>query len=263
MANDRYAQLYGLSPEQTKPGTTLREIVEQRLGKNIYPGATTIDVILDAMRERIASGKPSRMTIRLGDGRILTSMVQPRPEGGWVVTQEDITERERLNAQLAHQNELLKQREEELEAQNTRFNAAINNMSQGLCLFDAEQRVMFANRRYAEMYGLSPEQVKPGTTLAEIFAARVANGAYTNAVAKQVVDKGIASFNQQVSQIIHLNDGRFVSVLRRPMADGGHRQHARGRHRARAINARLAEQNDLCGSARKSSNSRTSSSTSP
>ena len=39
----------------------------------------------------------------------------------------------------------LQQREEELEAQNTRFNAAIDNMSQGMCLFDAEQRVVFAN----------------------------------------------------------------------------------------------------------------------
>ena len=42
-----------------------------------------------------------------------------------------------------------------------KFDTAINNMSQGLCLFDAEQRVVFANRRYAEMYGLSLEQVKP------------------------------------------------------------------------------------------------------
>src|SRR4030095_10572730 len=130
-------------------------------------------------------------------------------------------------------------------AQNTRFNAAINNMSQGLCLFDAEQRVVFANRRYAEMYGLSPEQVKPGTTLAEIFAARVAHGAYTNAAAQQDVDKGIASFNKQVSEIIHLNDGRFVSVLRRPMADGGLVSTHEDVTERERLNARLAEQNDL------------------
>jgi len=220
VANDRYAQVYGLDPAQSKPGTTLREVVEQRFVKGMYPGAS-LDVVLATMRERIAGGKPSRLTIQLGDGRIITSVVQPRPDGGWVVTQEDITEREHLNAQLAHQNTLLKQGEEELKAQNRRFNAAINNMSQGLCLFDAEQRVVFANRRYAELYGLSLEQVKPGTTLAEIFAARVANGAYANAAAKQVVDKAIASFGKRVSEIIHLNDGRFISVLRRPMADGG------------------------------------------
>jgi diguanylate cyclase (GGDEF)-like protein len=220
VANDRYAELYGMDPGLVRPGTTLKEVVEERVARGIYPGVTA-DFVLDGMRERIANGQVNRLTHRLGDGRIVVSVVQPRPDGGWVVTQEDITEREGLNAQLAHQNMLLKQREEELEAQNRRFNDAINNMSQGLCLFDAAQCVVFANLRYAEMYGLAPEQVRPGTTLAEIFAARVANGVYDHVAAKQFVDEGIASFSEHVSEIINLSDGRFISVLRRPMADGG------------------------------------------
>ena len=148
---------------------------------------------------------------------MISAAVRPRDDGGWVVTHQDITEREVLNAQLARQNELLQQREEELKAQNERFNAAINNMSQGLCLFDAEQRVVFANRRFAELYGLTPEHVKPGTTLREILTARVAKGVYSNVDAAKFVDDGVASFNQEVSQIVRLADGRFISVLRRPM----------------------------------------------
>jgi diguanylate cyclase (GGDEF)-like protein len=244
IANDRYAQLYGIDPGQVKPGTSLRDVVEQRIAKGIYTDLTADDV-LNTMRLRLATGKASHFTNRLTDGRNIASLVQPRTDGGWVVTQEDITERENLNAQLARQNKLLKQREEELEAQNTRFNAAIDNMSQGLCLFDAEQRVVFANGRYAELYGLAPEQVKPGTTLAEIFAARVAKGVYAKTAAKQVVQDGIASFGMEVSEIIHLNDGRFISVLRRPMDDGGLISTHEDVTEREQLNARLAEQNEL------------------
>ena len=58
----------------------------------------------------------------------------------------------------------LGQQEEKLRAQNLQLDAALSNMVQGLAMFDAEQRIVIANARYAEMYGLTSEQVKPGTT---------------------------------------------------------------------------------------------------
>ena len=127
----------------------------------------------------MATNVVSQVTNKLPDGRVIVATIQPRADGGWVVTHQDVSERETLNAQLARQNELLKQREEELKAQNERFNAAINNMSQGMSLFDSEQRVVFANRRFAEIYGLAPEEVRPGTTLRQILTARAAQEAST------------------------------------------------------------------------------------
>ncbi len=62
----------------------------------------------------------------------------------------------------------LERAREEIHTQNMRFDTALNNMSQGLCMFDADQRVVVCNERYARMYGLSPENVKPGTTLRQI-----------------------------------------------------------------------------------------------
>src|ERR1700724_675350 len=53
-------------------------------------------------------------------------------------------------------------REDDLQAQNMRFDIAINNMTQGLLLYDSAQRLIVCNRRYIEMYGLSPDVVKPG-----------------------------------------------------------------------------------------------------
>ena len=48
---------------------------------------------------------------------------------------------------------------------NSQFDAALNNMSQGLLLFDSSKRIVVVNRKYIEMYGLSPEVVKPGCHL--------------------------------------------------------------------------------------------------
>jgi diguanylate cyclase (GGDEF)-like protein len=243
IANDRYAELYGIDPASIKPGTTLREVVVLRMGGGLYVDRD-VDEIVSEMRQRTGSRRPSHITNKLPDGRTIAASVQPRADGGWVVTHEDISEREALNAQLARQNTLLKQREEELESQNTSFNAAINNMSQGMCLFDAEQRVMFANRRFAEIYKLTPEQVKPGTTLRQILEARAERGAYSNIDLRKFVDEGIASFAQEISQIVPLGDGRFISVLRRPIPGGGIVSTHEDVTERETLKARLEQQNE-------------------
>ncbi len=218
-ANDQFAEMFGLKPDDIKPGTSLREIVSKRIAAGLYVG--NADEYIKAARACIATGTVSRIVNRLSDGRVLVATVNPRADGGWVATHQDVTEHENLNAQLASQNELLQQREEELKSQNMRFNAALSSMSQGLCLFDANQRVVMANDRYAELYGLAPEQVKRGTTLREILEARAANGVYGNMDARKFVEEGLAGFGNDVSQVVPLSDGRFISVLRRSLPDGG------------------------------------------
>ena len=75
----------------------------------------------------------------------------------------------------------LQLQKEELHTQNLRFDAALNNMPQGVCLVDSAERLVVCNDRYARMYGLSSEQVKPGTMVRDILAHRVANGFYVGA----------------------------------------------------------------------------------
>ncbi len=117
--------------------------------------------------------------------------------------------------------QLIEKSEAEIARQAERLEAALANMSQGLCMFDGDKRVVVANNRYAEMYGLKPDQLKPGMTLREILEARAASGIYGNIEAHEFIEAGIASFHKEVDEILHLADGRFISVLRRPMPDGG------------------------------------------
>ena len=54
-------------------------------------------------------------------------------------------------------------RQRDLAEQNMRFTAAVENMTQGLCMIDGDARLVVCNERYAKMYRLPPELLKPGT----------------------------------------------------------------------------------------------------
>jgi len=107
-----------------------------------------------------------------------------------------------------------------LQIQNLRFDAALNNMPHGLAMFDAEQRLVVANKRYAEMYGLSPHEVKPGTPLHEIMEARVQRGVYAETTSLDDLRVRLAQTTPW-TRIQDMRDGRSIVISRQPMASGG------------------------------------------
>src|SRR5258707_9354759 len=60
--------------------------------------------------------------------------------------------------------------------EDERFGAALANVPSGLCMFDADKRLIVSNARYGEMYNLPPDFLVPGTSLAKIIAYRQAIG---------------------------------------------------------------------------------------
>ena len=53
---------------------------------------------------------------------------------------------------------------------------AFNNLSLGIVVFDHRREVVFCNKRYLEIYGLSAEQVKPGTPTGDLIRHRLRLG---------------------------------------------------------------------------------------
>ena len=123
---------------------------------------------------------------------------------------------------LAASKIALVEKTDELEHANSKVDAALNNMSQGLCMFDAKQRLIVCNKRYAELYGLNAEQTKPGTTLRTILEHRIARGNAPDDHERYINDRIKEVTANKPYQIINrLSDGRYVCVVHRPMADGG------------------------------------------
>jgi diguanylate cyclase (GGDEF)-like protein len=113
----------------------------------------------------------------------------------------------------------LMSRENELKQLNHRIDVALNNMTHGLCMFDSAQKLIICNATYIEMYGLSPEQARPGTELASIERHRLAAG--TGAVASPEQAAAAQSGQEYFAFTQELTDGRIIAVSQRPMADGG------------------------------------------
>ena len=160
---------------------------------------------------------------RLDDGRFIAVSNRVMPGGGWIATHDDVTEREELHARLEKQHERALQQEEQLRRSNLQFDLAVNNMSQGLCFFDGAQRLMVCNDRYLEMYGLDPEQIRPGITLREIIDLRFEVGSFP-AMSKEQYHawrNSIAVSDKPSDTIVELKNGRIYEIHHRPMSDGG------------------------------------------
>ena len=83
---------------------------------------------------------------------------------------------EELLARVRTQLEL-RALQRQLDLRNMQFATTLENIGQGVCFFDAEQRLILSNRRYAEVYGLTPQEIRPGMALSEITDLRYAIGA--------------------------------------------------------------------------------------
>ena len=69
-------------------------------------------------------------------------------------------------ARWARARRQLTDSKEQLRQQNIRLDTALNNMTQGLCMFNADEEIVVFNRRFLEMYKLSPQVVKPAASCA-------------------------------------------------------------------------------------------------
>jgi diguanylate cyclase (GGDEF)-like protein/PAS domain S-box-containing protein len=111
----------------------------------------------------------------------------------------------------------------DLQAQTLRYETAFNNISQGACFFDADGRLILCNRRYAEIYRLELEQVRPGVTLREIADCRFAVGSSTMATEEYLAWCAAVIANPEPSTWnSQLRDGRTIRVCHQPMPDGGY-----------------------------------------
>ena len=93
-------------------------------------------------------------------------------------------------------------------------------------MFDADKRLVVSNERYASLYALPPELLKPGTSHEAIIAHRVSHGILAGektdaAVEQKLAALGKHSTGKASSRVDKLADGRLIKVTRDPMPLGG------------------------------------------
>ncbi len=204
ISNHRFQEMYRLPDELVRPGTPLNRILQHYADRG-EASDLTVDQHVQLMPTQ------AKQNFQPADGREIFIQRKPLPDGGWVATHEDVTEQKRSE-------QLLAEKAAELEAMNVRFDAALNNMSQGLCMFDAEQKVVVSNARYGDIYHLDRGRIRPGTTLAQILEYRREKGTHFSGVAPDVY---LTQNVKEAGEIRELADGRTVAIARHMMAHGG------------------------------------------
>src|SRR3569832_24152 len=130
--------------------------------------------------------------------------------------------------------------------ENRRLVDAIDNMSQGLNMFDAQPRIVLVNRQYLEMYNLSPDIVKPGCTLRELIEHRKATGLFVDdvdAYCRRIIDN--MRNGNSTPHYVQASDGRIVLAKNEPLPGGGWvstHEDVTERRRARFLGAASREQ---------------------
>ena len=219
--NQRYLEIYGLTPEQVKPGTPISEMIQHRLTM----GLKVLQKPDEYIRERVGSPVVATTTVQeFADGRVIAYTAYPMPDGGGLATHEDITEREAMIARLKQQQGgPSADHEEALRIRNLQFDMAINNMSQGLCFFDAAHRLIVCNQRYIEMYDLPPDRVTPGILLSEIVDMRFEAGSFPAMSREEYLHwrTKVAVSADPTDSIVELRNGRTFKIRHRPMPTFG------------------------------------------
>jgi diguanylate cyclase (GGDEF)-like protein len=123
---------------------------------------------------------------------------------------------------LTQSAQLLRDRDATISAQNMRFETALDNMTQGLCFFDRDERLIVCNQRYIEMYKLDPARVRPGVSLSEIVEMRYQGGCCPSVPKEEyhAWREKLASEHRPSESIHKMCDGRTFAIHYQPMADG-------------------------------------------
>jgi signal transduction histidine kinase/FixJ family two-component response regulator len=107
--------------------------------------------------------------------------------------------------------------EDRLALGKQQLDMALTSMTQGLCMFDEDERLVVCNSRFRELYGLSENQTRPGVSFSEIASVQVmTDDAFAMSVAEN--DRDGLPHHDQVRRLL---DGRAILVRRTPTRNRG------------------------------------------
>jgi diguanylate cyclase (GGDEF)-like protein len=236
--NQRYRDIYAISAHLLTPGVRFEQILRDGASLGQYPGVEG-DAIDAFVRETVAWRRSNAGSLErlLPDGIWLLIRERRIPTGGFVGIRTDITAIKRAASDLAlanqrvgeamaelqQQNETLVERDHALRTQNMLFDAALNNMSQGLLMMDSDHRLIVCNRRFLDMFRIGASQCSPGTTAATLFRTIEASGGLGHESARYTYEQHeLLAGSQRPGSFVVTEDDRFaLSVLQRQLPDGG------------------------------------------
>jgi diguanylate cyclase (GGDEF)-like protein/PAS domain S-box-containing protein len=224
LANDQAADLFGIAPDLLKPGTPLSQL-QPVLQQSGDAGQLMMrrDGDLQATSEAL-----------MANGRWLRISRSPTRDDGFIVLCSDISR--------------LKVQERSLLERKAQLDLALNNMTHGLCMFDAKGRLIISNQRYTSMYGVPAALTAVGTPLQSLLQYLVDKKTFAECGEDTFAAVNSNPPGSSFQLVRALTDGRLISISHESTADGGWvaiHEDVTERQRAEAHIAYLARHDQL------------------
>jgi diguanylate cyclase (GGDEF)-like protein len=206
--SSRLQEILGFPDGALRLGASARDLITVSAGLGHYPGRD-VEQTYEAWTLRLAERRPGSHLGHRPDGGTLKVGYAPFGDDCWVVTYEDISARVDAENALAEQNE--------------RFDAALTNIPHGVCMFDADKRLILCNASYSRLYALPPALTLAGTPLQAILDYRVSAGSAPAEMSSyfDVVDEAKIAASTRSTRV-RLQDGRTIHIAHNPMSAGGY-----------------------------------------
>jgi len=205
------------------PGASYEAIVRAEIERS---GTGASGESLEAMVfERLANHElpESSAERRLSGNRWILVHERRTFDGSTAIVYSDVTDLKRREKELELAKAQLESANTELGQAIGQLNIALSNMTHGLCLLDAEQKIILSNRRYAEIFGLAHDLAKPGITVRDQMLSSFSAESDGNPEAKLLVEERLRQAASRARCTFYLNftDGRVIEVIHQPLDDSG------------------------------------------
>jgi diguanylate cyclase (GGDEF)-like protein len=235
--NHQFRDMYQLSADFIYPGAKFEDIIRRGAYRGQYPQAT--DDVEEFVEETVKWHRDNDGPIEraLPNGRWALITERRTVDGGRVGIRTDITDLKRVLSSLAAANErarnameevqlqnvALRERDRALHIQNVLFDAALNNMSQGLLMTDHNQNLIVYNQRFLALFAIDPTGFELGLPTKDIFArVKVSGGLPIDMVDNiYLKQRGLTDARQSGTFVVSGEGGLSIAISQRPIADGG------------------------------------------
>ncbi len=167
------------------------------------------EVIVKGIMELARQAQAHHFERQRPNGTTLEIRGAPMPDGGFVTTYSDISERRKAEAEAIRSTQLLR--------------GAIDAIDEAFVLFDPDDRLLFCNEKYRSLYALTRDLIVPGAAFEDLVRQGAERGQYPAAIGRidqWVAERMVAHRAGDVTLVQRLDDGRVLRVVERKMPDG-------------------------------------------
>lgn len=205
-ANDRYARLVGLPPGFLRPGIAFAEILELLRARGEFSTLDDADAYVAELLRADRSVPRARRRCR-PDGTVLDLASVPLPDGGFMVSANDVTALAEAEAQAKARADLLQ--------------AILSALPHGVAVYGPDRRLAMVNPAYGQIMAGAPISV--GESVAEIIRRRAAAGEYGPGEVEEIVRQELARDVTRPQRRRRMRpNGTAIDVRTAPLPDGGH-----------------------------------------